>query len=159
MYAAENDPTLFKALLEDVKQRKQILPLNILNSRNAQEETLLMIAAKEGYETATQLLLELGAATDSVDKRNNNALHNAAKHGRANIVTALLEHNPALIETIGDVGNTALHYAVLNKRIAVMDALLGKDANITARNNYGYNALDLGLQNPSKLIKPLLLKH
>ena len=73
------------------------------------------------------------------------ALMLAAKKGRADVVTALLEAgaNP---NATNDVGMTALMWAAWNGHVNVLDALLENGASINATNNHGDTALRLAAE-------------
>jgi ankyrin repeat protein len=107
----------------------------------------LLTAAQSGDFSAADRALRAGAKPeDARDENGNNALHWAAWHGHAAIVTLLLEGGALVDATDGpNDGNTALMKAAWNahdpRHVATVEALLRKGADIEAKNVYGMTAL------------------
>ena len=86
--------------------------------------------------------------TASLAAQENNAkpsaaeeIHAAAAAGDLARVRALLETDPALLESKEGIGYTPLHRACLTKQVAVAKFLLDKGANVNARDDYQFTPL------------------
>jgi|GEM_PF-508526 len=94
--------------------------------------------------TLSPLLLFLDLAATSL---RAGEIHGAAAAGDLNKVRTLIEADPALLDSRDDGGATPLHSACLSsppsftRQVAVANLLLGKGANVNARNNYGFTPL------------------
>jgi hypothetical protein len=94
-------------------------------------------------------------------------IHDATAAGDLNKVRALLEVNPTLLESTDGDGNTPLHRACISKPpsftppVAAAGFLLGKGANVNARNHHGFTPLHLassGRSPDSDLIQRLIAR-
>ena len=74
-------------------------------------------------------------------------LIDAAKAGDLARVQSLLEADPAAANQSGPDGSTALHWAVDQDHLGVVEALLGAQANAQARNRYGFGSIALAAMN------------
>ncbi|KAH8892461.1 ankyrin, partial [Thozetella sp. PMI_491] len=92
------------------------------------------------------LLLTRGASTTPINSQSYDALRLAAEGGFAVIVEALVRTCDQRIPNIDNTtseGNTALHLAAWNGHAEVVDILLNKSADWTAKNNSGYTPFHL----------------
>ncbi|KAK0624460.1 Ankyrin repeat [Lasiodiplodia hormozganensis] len=131
--------------------------------------TFLHHAAEKGYAALGELLLDLGAQFEAVDKEKMTPLHHAAKGGCLAMVTALLqrigneEEEKRPLFSVADFreddfngfltnrpsdhqdlsGNTPLHYAVENRSIEMVKCLVYCGATMHRRNKEGNTPLDL----------------
>lgn len=112
----------------------------------------LIEAAEAGEEAAIRAMLEAGATpVDSLGPAGTTALMEAASHGHAGVLAALLEHS-ARTGTADAIGWTALHFAAYNGNLIAVQALLSAGADADARSlgddgddTGGQTALELAL--------------
>jgi ankyrin repeat protein len=115
----------------------QRLPPNL---RNAQGDSLLILAAYHGHGEMVRLLLEAGADTEMANDRGQTALCAAAFRGDAAIVRMLLGHGAQVQGSPG--GCSAFTVAAMFDRVEVMELLRGQGADPWARDAGGLNALE-----------------
>jgi len=65
-----------------------------VNSADAQDQTSLILGAKNGHKRVVELLLDSNAETNCTDQFNETAAMKAAKIGHEDIVVLFLERNP-----------------------------------------------------------------
>ena len=85
--------------------------------------TPLSWAAENGYETVVKLLIENGAAVDSVNKNGQTPLSLAAEDGHEIVVKLLIE-NGAVVDLADKWDLTPLSYATKNGHEAVVKLLM-----------------------------------
>lgn len=144
---------------------EEFLKLNYLeNHLEIKQEglTALHVAAKEGHEALTKLLLQEGASIDAPDEggdhKGNTPLIWAACCGHLTVARILLEGG-AKIEHADNAGWTPLHWAANRNQIDVTKLLLDKKANLEAKNNAGQTPLHLAAKNGSEDMVKLLLER
>ena len=96
--------------------------------RNATNDDLEMISAKDGGKDATNLRVSVFFA--------------AAEWGNMNTIKAMLDRGVD-IDARSPIGSTALIYATSRGRYAAAAHLLARGANVNARNDVGRTALGL----------------
>lgn len=64
-----------------------------------EQQTALHIASRLGNVSIVQILLQNGAAVDSVTRDNYTALHIAAKEGQEEVASILLDHGASVTAT------------------------------------------------------------
>lgn len=134
-------PGLVLALQEDaLKAAAQLLqsPRLHAETRNAQGESPLMIAALKGRAELAQALIEKGA---DVNKTGWTPLHYAATGGHLDIVRLLLEAH-AYIDAASPNGSTPLMMAAMYGNADTVQLLLDEGADPNLRNQLGLSALD-----------------
>ena len=89
-----------------------------------------------------------GSATPLVD---------AVKAGDLGRVTFLIEADRTTVNQSGPDGSTALHWAVNQDHLGMVEALLGADADAQARNRYGFPPIALAAMNGNADILTLLI--
>jgi len=115
---------------------------NIDHPLSGNGETALMIVAKEGYEDATQTLLDNNAQVNQGDKSGKTALHWAAEKGHAGIVDKLLNIQGIDVNKADDFGWTALHLAAEKGHAGIVDKLLNiQGIDVNKVDNNGWTAL------------------
>ena len=117
----------------------------ILNERNKQRQTPLMLAAENGHIEAVEFLVDSGARLNFKDITNETALHKAAGNGHLDIVEYLIDKgaNPNLIDKNGD---TILHKAIMKNKFDVVEGLLNlNNIEVDKPNSQGYTPLLLAL--------------
>ena len=81
----------------------------------------------------------------------------AAKSGDLSRVESLIEADSAAVNQAGPDGATALHWAVNQDRLDMVEALLGADADPKVRNRYGFPPIALAAMNGSADVLTLLI--
>ena len=100
---------------------------------NVFDETPLMIAAREGHVQAVKILLDAGAdLTFHGCQFNDTALHVASGRGHHEMATLLVSRGAAK-DALNAFRETPLMVAARERRLAVVEALLAVDADVTFR--------------------------
>jgi len=107
-------------------------------SRNADDESPLMMAALKGH---TQLARKLVAKGADVNKTGWTPLHYAATNGHLEIISLLLE-NHAYIDAESPNGTTPLMMAAFYGTPAAVKLLLESGADAKLKNQLGLTAID-----------------
>lgn len=94
---------------------------------NAQQHTLLHLAAVLGFHRLVAFLLQRDIALDAADRNGYTALHFAALYGRVNIARQLLDAG-ATLGARNMAGKTALEIAQERDDVDVEDLLLARGA-------------------------------
>lgn len=115
---------------------------NIVNARNKNGDTSLIIASDKGNLEAVKLLLECGADLSLKDANGDNALIRAAEKGHFDVVEELL-FRKANINSTGQHKKTALMAATENGHTRVIKLLIKKGAKISVKNDCDKTALDI----------------
>src|SRR5688572_27041584 len=105
------------------------------------------------FTIAAALALALGPASVSAAT----PLVDAAKSGNVAAVRSELQKKADVNAPAVD-GSTALHWAVHNNALDIVDLLLGAGANVMAANRYGVTPLTLAATNGSARIVERLLR-
>nr|WP_286206682.1 ankyrin repeat domain-containing protein [Thauera linaloolentis] len=99
------------------------------DSADANGNTLLILAAREGQAAVIEVLLKRGAAVDYRNPAGDSALMLAVLGGHDEAARALLAGGAK----VNHEGWAPLHYAAFEGRDALLDALLGAGADVNAR--------------------------
>ncbi|MDT8991642.1 ankyrin repeat domain-containing protein [Curvibacter sp. APW13] len=113
-------------------------PATVIDARNAQDESPLMLAALRGYVDICRLLIEREA---DVNKPGWTPLHYAATGGHAAVVRLLLDEH-AYIDAESPNGSTPLMMAAMYGTLEVVQLLVLAGADVTLKNELGLSALD-----------------
>ena len=104
-------------------------------------ETVLMIAAQEGYTDGLQILLNAGAEVNNVSNKNGHtALMQAAQCGETGCLRILLRSG-ADINLRCNLSLTALMYAAMEGNAGCVELLLNQGADVNARSISDINVL------------------
>lgn len=103
-----------------------------VNAKNSKGETALMGASLCGQATTAQDLLQAGADVNAKDQDNGTALTRACWSGNVKIVRMLIQ---AGADISGNVGETALEFAIENDYPEVVKVLQQAKADLNAKNN------------------------
>jgi ankyrin repeat protein len=112
------------------------------NIRDSNGNSLLMLAAYNGHEAMTRLLLQHGADPELANLRHQTPLAGVAFKGYTHIARILIE-NGADVNSATPDGKTPLMFAAMFNQIDVLEMLLnsGADANLTTED--GLTAIQL----------------
>ncbi|MDP3654494.1 MAG: ankyrin repeat domain-containing protein [Rhodoferax sp.] len=113
-------------------------PSTDINTRTAQDENALMLAALRGFTDVCRKLIALDA---DVNKPGWTPLHYAATGGHQDIVQLLLD-NHAYIDAASPNGSTPLMMAAMYGTAASVKLLLDAGADVDLKNDLGLTALD-----------------
>jgi ankyrin repeat protein len=117
---------------------------DLLNKTDEIGDTPLHKAAWYGGTDIVRKLIKAGANPNAKSKNNWTPLHYAAVRGKKEVVRVLIEKGNADVNAKSTDGNTPLHWAAREGHLAVVEQLLGYDADIKAVNNHGLTPLNLG---------------
>lgn len=109
-----------------------------INTRTAQDENALMLAALRGFTDICKKLIALDA---DINKPGWTALHYAATGGHTDIMQMLLD-NHAYIDAASPNGSTPLMMAAMYGTAAAVKLLLDAGADVDLKNELGLTALD-----------------
>ena len=126
-----------------VAQALMAWPKVAAESRSAQDESPLMLAALHGLLAECQTLIKLGA---DVNKPGWAPLHYAATRGHLAVMTLLLDEN-AYIDAASPNGTTPLMMAAHYGTVSAVKLLLEGDADPTLKNDLGLSAFDFARGN------------
>jgi len=151
----------FKAIeANDVVRVKLIIDAGVtIECRNAQSNTGLMVAAKNGFYKIVRCVLSAGAA-GHVNRSNDDgftALQYAAKLGDQDIVQFLLNCR-ADVDARNKFHQTPVILAARHGHSKVTEMLLGDGASVEKRDKGGRNALMMAARNGHVAVIEVLLK-
>ena len=120
------------------------------NCASSDKSTPLHIAACNGHVESIKTLIEHGASKEALDKKGANALHWAAKGGKAPAIVSLIKDhgfdpNKGRVDKI-----TPLHYAACLGHVDAIAALIAHGATKDGRSNSGASALYFAARNGQK---------
>ncbi|TNE77878.1 MAG: hypothetical protein EP334_06065 [Gammaproteobacteria bacterium] len=127
--------------LEQWLRDRNFDPAN-LDWRIGNNETALMVAAREGLAGFCEELLAAGASLDLVNSDNNNALWMACESDAVAVAALLIEQGIDL-NNQNDNGATALIYAASLGRNEMVRLLIGAGANPVLKTLDDFTALDV----------------
>jgi len=103
----------------------------LLEAENQSGERPVHLAAKKGNRAILKMLIEKGAEITAVDNNGNTILHDAVLSGNDDTALYILSLDQGgLLHQKNKDGATALHLAVGNSNLAVLNALLAKGLSI-----------------------------
>ncbi|KAL2785390.1 ankyrin repeat-containing domain protein [Aspergillus keveii] len=125
---------------------------------SAGSRTLLHPTAHNGHVDAVKLALEYGVDPTVRNNDGLTALHLAAGDGHVDVIGVLIDAGVP-VDIPGERGLTPLLFAALGRQDAAARRLLDAGADACARNESGFNALDLTIpMSPPPALIDLLLK-
>lgn len=149
--AESGDLDVMHHLLQDGKEE--------LNSTDSRHWTPLIVAAFNGHDLVTRMLLEFGADTSAQDKSGYSALHWAAYNGQSRTVKLLLQEK-ADINARSLSGWTPLMQASARGHLGVAILLVDRGAEVSLASQDGSTALIKAAANGHlDLVKLLLSKN
>jgi ankyrin repeat protein len=110
-----------------------------------------------------ELLLKKKCRIDITDKEHKSILYVPIIYGYTEIIEILVKYNKIIVGmSILDIkdksGNTALHYAIINKNYKITKLFIENDADVNIVDWNGYNSLHFAVQSRSKEISELIIK-
>jgi 7,8-dihydropterin-6-yl-methyl-4-(beta-D-ribofuranosyl)aminobenzene 5'-phosphate synthase len=129
---------------------------SLLEARNSENFTPLLLASIHGQLEIARFLIEMGANIHAGDNENSTPLHNAAARGHSDIISLLIDKGAHINQCDGN-GMTALHFAASYGRAECAKLLLEKGANVNAREINGRTPLFFNARQGNKEIFQLLL--
>jgi len=112
----------------------------LINSKTKRGCTPLMLAAQDGDQVVSQVLLKAGADLLAMDEDGLNAIHYAAREGKTAIISMLSVHK-SLIDSRAKNGSTPLMFAAQSGHLEVCKLLLAAGADQLATNETGWSAM------------------
>ena len=114
-------------------------------SRNVDDDTPLIVAARHGHTEVGKLLIrEFPRCIQYTNKAGLDALAIAAQHPESTGLVPILlnnEHYPASVDVRDQDGNTPLHHASASGSLKALRILLASGADPIAKNNYDWTPL------------------
>lgn len=155
------DALTTKSLSEEAKLliiKDYLLNNADINAKHVDGESLLTLAAEQGYSKIVEFLLQSGA-DPNLQGNNGAALHLAATEGYEEIVKLLLlYHADPNIQSAN--GETPLHWAATRNHLKIMELLISFNIDPNIKNRQGFTALrcteitnKMGAINLVKLLK------
>jgi len=126
----------------DTEKVKSILEQNptLLDSRNDNNLTPLIISSIHGNIDVVRLLIKKGADINAGDNEGSNALHNAAASGQKEVIELLLSKGVDV--NLGDNnGMTALHFVATRGYFECGKLLVAKGAEVNVKERNGRTPL------------------
>jgi len=132
----------------------------LVNARNENGETPLIVASKNGHEGAVRHLLQKGADINAKDHDDNTSLMLACIKGRGPVVHELVDNiSPKVkINEQNKKGQTALILAVENGKSGDANTLISNTANVFLKDNEGETVFYVACKKGDTYIVNQLLK-
>ncbi|MDO8990029.1 MAG: ankyrin repeat domain-containing protein [Sideroxyarcus sp.] len=127
-----------------------------IDTRDERRWTALTIAAFNGREALTSMLIRQGANVLVKDVRGYSPIHWAAYNGHANIIKLLIV-NGADVNAASQQGWTPLIAAAMNGHLSACGALIAGGANINSSTSDGWSALQKACSHKRHDVVKLLL--
>lgn len=148
------DDSLSSARLGDTRQLVNLLNRGIdPNTVDAQGNTLLILAAREGHANTVAALLQYRPQVSRRNLAGDSALMLAVLHGHEDVADLLLEADA----DVNQDGWTPLHYAAFEGRLSLLEKLLKHGAQIDAPAPNKATALMLAARNGHRQVVQRLL--
>ncbi|KAK4291833.1 hypothetical protein Pmani_035357 [Petrolisthes manimaculis] len=142
----ENVRGVFNAILSSPFIMRGIITLNLADFQNQKGHTLLTLAARYGYQTILETMIESGAYVDLRDEDGWTSLIWGARNNHTAIVKRLLELNADPNIKNRNYGDSALTWAAYNGRLNIVRDLLAAGATVDIPNLAGNTALTLAAE-------------
>lgn len=110
---------------------------SVVQMKNADGQTLLLLASSYGKFDIVKFLLESGADIEAKDKMGRTPLITAARERGGIDVIKLLVEKGATVNAVDDSGDSALSLAAWRGFEDIVDYLLEKGANVPVNDNQG----------------------
>lgn len=137
-FAASYDDAISAAKMNDANGLNKILAKGLSpNTTDAQGNSILLLAAREGSKDAVDIILRYSPDIDAPNMVGDTALKIAAYNGHLTIVKMLLQSGASLESDDW----SALTYAALNAHTEVAEFLIKKGADVNAPSKNGTTPL------------------
>ena len=130
----------------------------LLETRNSDNLTPLLLASIHGRVEIARFLIEKGANIQAGDNENSTALHNAAAQGHLAILSLLIDKKAHINQCDGN-GMTALHFAASYGHPECVKFLIEKGANVNAREINGRSPIFFNARQGNQQIFQLLVDN
>ncbi len=117
----------------------------LLEARDSQGRTPLLVAAYYGRAAIARLLIERGANLEALDYHEHSPLIWAVCHNHPSVVRLLIDHG-ANVNGKGYSDVTPLHEAAWHGNLRLAKLLIEKGADVRAVNVKGHSALNYGCE-------------
>lgn len=122
------------------------MPLDFLNSKDEDDNTVMHLAAKNGAMHLLALLMKHDVNINRRNEFDRTPLMMAAMRGHKAIIRILCKKSDNLVTDEDQDGRTALHLAALTGNIGCLKQLIKYGSDIAARDNFDMTPLDLAAQ-------------
>lgn len=126
-----------------------------LEETNAHGSTPLLVTARSGHETISDMLIQKGADVNARDTEGNTPLILAVTAGSTKTVRNLLDQD-ARMETLNKLDRSALMWAAALGRREIAQMLLRKGADLDLHNGAGQTAYDIAKQHENHSLAAIL---
>ena len=148
----------------DVKKAYCFISYGVnVNATDASLNTALHYACANGNQKLVKLLLQHHAKADAVNKEKKSPIQVAMEYGYLAVAFILIEHKCVLPHQVlfatNSGGNTLLHIACKQKRIAVVKQLLKRGAFLNVANEKGKSPTHYVWQNGNVQLRRIVVDH
>ncbi|KAG9394228.1 hypothetical protein J8273_4330 [Carpediemonas membranifera] len=143
---------------ENAEKVSQMIALGADVNSHVMGHTPLHMAVQTGNAELVRLLLEASADPTAVDGDGTSVIHAATEIGAADCVAALLAHNQALVNTVGEAGFTILHVAVEMGDVDMLGLILTAPVEVNTRIQGGSTAVNMAAEHGLAGIVKMLLE-
>ncbi|XP_031575301.1 transient receptor potential cation channel subfamily A member 1-like [Actinia tenebrosa] len=130
----------------------------LINAQNKQGRTALHLAAGEGQEDITELLLVEGATIER-DRSERTPLHLAALNGSETCIDYILQSHPDCLNTVDKNQNTAINLAAMSGHVQIVSRLLSVPEQQILLNKFNQTVLDLAINADKHEVAMKIAEH
>ncbi len=130
-------------LAEELQQRLS-QDGGLLEQRNSEGETPLLVAVKFGHVKVVEILLRYGGRLEAKTSKGQTPVALALSEGHQAVIDYLNQHRTVFARDTN--GNTVLHKVVLAGQLSEVKKLIQSGAYVNAQNKQGKTALHLAVQ-------------
>lgn len=130
----------------DIVQNQISLKKDVVNIKDSDGNTPLILAAREGHTQICEMLMKAGASPITRGENFRNAFHNAAAAGKMQIMK-LFAAEKVLLNSIDESKRTPFMLAAEQGHADICEVLFDMQANMEAADKKGLNALHLAASN------------
>ena len=121
--------------------------------------TPLFYAVSNGHIDIANYLLSTKADVSVKDEQGWNVYHRAANKGNLKLLQELIMHNKDYINDVDKKNLTPLHHAVSEGHIEIVNYLLSNKADVSVKNNQGWNVYHIASNKGNLKILQELIMH
>lgn len=119
-----------------------------INDKGSNGWSAATIAGAKGFDEFLLWLVEVGALMDAPDVYRFTPLLRAVDNQHLSTAKLLLEQTSANVDHKDESGSSALHYAIANRHVPMIQLLLSHNANVDLQNSRGISPLSLSESTP-----------